>query len=622
MLADPDTGVVFEGGGDVDSKNGELVQVLPRDWQKRRLIPAAYVAACSLLVRRTAVEAAGVMRDLFISGDDVEWCCRVRRVTGLGFAAVPASVAFHPQPDKMRTWGRYYAARNALIVMDAAGVTSRRAKFRRAMREVGRATCQVLVGRDDLASLHLKGLRDSGRPGPAAQDVVKFEAWRPIGELPSALREAVAAVRGRVMVQRGVVSDVEGLVKTLNLVCVAPDIEAPCAKPLGRIESAGRIASRLVRRSKYGVAVVSARGRADDWLAARLLISVDERAGGFAVRKIGRAQRAVQLLRAAARGFTLAAHAALAGQRTVDVPDGQAAEHSGVPRRPTLSIVVLSFNRWPALKRTLTRLARDPATHGAELIVVDNGSTDGTPGKVAAEFPSARVIALKTNVGIGAFNEGVLASAGEAVLILDDDAWPDEGVVEQALDLLARRPDVGAVSLKPVHPESRASEWAFADGVAPTDRWPVMGCGNLVRRTAWDRVGGYEPAFFLYRNDVDLALKLLGSGHRVYFDPAWVVWHETSAGAGGRKSARWFELASRNWVWLCRRHGAGWTRWKAMLAGWLWAHRQAGLSIGNHMAVARGVGSGLVGTRAPLPRGTRRGSMQAFLQVRMNRSAS
>src|SRR5690606_34605702 len=89
---------------------------------------------------------------------------------------------------------------------------------------------------------------------------------------------------------------------------------------------------------------------------------------------------------------------------------------------------------------------------------------------------------------------------------------------------------------------------------APRDDWPVMGCGNLVRRSAWQAVGGYEESFFLYRNDVDLALKLLaagGKGGGVWFDPTWVVWHDSPAAAPNRrKSLRWFELATRNWIWL------------------------------------------------------------------------
>jgi GT2 family glycosyltransferase len=104
----------------------------------------------------------------------------------------------------------------------------------------------------------------------------------------------------------------------------------------------------------------------------------------------------------------------------------------------------------------------------------------------------------------------------------------------------------------------------------------MMGCGNLVRTSAWRQVGGYEGAFFLYRNDTDLALKLLAAGHDVYFDPTWIVWHDSPAAA--HKSERWLYYATRNWGWLARRHGRGFTKYLGTLAGFAWASRQAGLS--------------------------------------------
>jgi GT2 family glycosyltransferase len=616
MLADPVTKEVFEGGGDVDPRTGELVQELPADWASRALIPVGYLAACSLLVRRTVVEAVGPFADLFISGDDVEWCCRVRRMTGLGFAAVPASVAYHPRPDKMRTWGRYYAARNATTVMGAAGVTGRLALTRRALREVGRAVCQVMVGRDDLAVLHLRGLRDSGMKGPAPAGVVAFEPWRPMSELEGAVGEAVRSERGRVLLRRDVLRDASALLKSLNALCIAPDLE-PARRVEGRLAAAGRMVSSLIRGPRHGVAVVSARGRPGDWMAGRVIISVDEGAGGvgvgggFCVRRVGRLDRAIRVVRVTAEGLWRAARLKVEAPRDAEVAV------PGPGRRPALSIVVLSYNRWAALERTLRRLGDDPVARDADVIVVDNASTDGTPRKLTAAFSRVRVIALRQNVGVGAFNEGVKAATGEAVLLLDDDSWPADGVIERALDVLAHRPDVAAVSLLPVHPETKASEWPFAAGDRVSERWPVMGCGNLVRKTAWDRVGGYEGSFFLYRNDVDLALKLLGAGHRVVFDPSLVVWHDTPAGAGGRKSRRWFHLATRNWVWLCRRHGRGWKKWKGIAAGWAWAHRLAGMSFPSHAAVLRGAWTGLVGRRAGLPRATRAGGLGDLLRVRI-----
>jgi len=85
----------------------------------------------------------------------------------------------------------------------------------------------------------------------------------------------------------------------------------------------------------------------------------------------------------------------------------------------------------------------------------------------------------------------------------------------------------------------------------------------------------------------------------VHFDPAWRCEHDSPAAA--RKSARWCELATRNWIWLARRHGRGPSRVLGAVAGWAWAHRLAGWSPGRQWAVLRGAMAGIVRAPAPLP---------------------
>jgi GT2 family glycosyltransferase len=119
-----------------------------------------------------------------------------------------------------------------------------------------------------------------------------------------------------------------------------------------------------------------------------------------------------------------------------------------------------------------------------------------------------------------------------------------------------------------------------------------MGCANLVRRDVWTEVGGYDPDYFLYRNDVELAMTLLDEGWKVHFNPEWVVWHDSPAAA--RKSLRWFELATRNWIWTIRRHGRGLSSISAIALGWLWAHKLAGLHPASHWRILRGVKNGFL----------------------------
>ena len=145
-----------------------------------------------------------------------------------------------------------------------------------------------------------------------------------------------------------------------------------------------------------------------------------------------------------------------------------------------------------------------------------------------------------------------------------------------------------------------------------------MGWGNLVRRRDWLAVGGYEAGFFLYRNDTDLAMKLLAAGRGVRFDPSLTVWHDSPAAA--TKSTRWFRTATRNWIWLCKRHGgAGWLRHALM--GWAWAHKTAGLSLSAQIAALRGGWNGMFGRAPTLPENVRPDGSALDRLIRLQLSA-
>lgn len=262
-----------------------------------------------------------------------------------------------------------------------------------------------------------------------------------------------------------------------------------------------------------------------------------------------------------------------------------------------LSVIILSFNRCAALQRTLTELRGQGLFDRGEVIVVDNASGDGSAAMVRREFPGATLLALSQNVGIAGFNRGVETARGDLLLILDDDAWPEPEALTGALEMLRTRPATGGIALLPVHPATRTPEWRHK-GV-PQSRWPAMGCGNLIRTEVWRSVGGYEESFFLYRNDTDLALKLLAAGFDVWFDPAWVVWHDSPAAKA--KSERWFTLATRNWVWLARRHGRRFSGRIGLLAGVAWAVRLAGLSLRKQWCVLKGATAGTLKSPPRVP---------------------
>jgi GT2 family glycosyltransferase len=288
--------------------------------------------------------------------------------------------------------------------------------------------------------------------------------------------------------------------------------------------------------------------------------------------------------------------------------------HSGVQ----LSVLVLVYNRKDALRRTLMEL-REQGIPGAlasspdistELIVADNGSTDGSGFVVQQEFARARLVTLPANIGVDAFNHAAREARGEFLLILDDDCWPEPGVLHAALAAMRDDQTIAGVALVPTHPATRRSEWPFAR--ARTDHFPAFGAANLVRASVWRELGGYEPAFFLYRNDADLALSMLDAGHKVLMNPAWIAWHDSPAAA--LKSERWLHLATRNWTWMCRRHAFCFpSALAASLLGALWGLRLAGLDVDRLDRAAKGFIEGWMRPPPPPPPAKSRGTALGLL---------
>lgn len=611
-LHDPHTRQLFELGGEINPRTGEYDQPLPASTPAgpRRV---QYVAACSMLIRAHALattrRALGLMPDIFLNGDDIALCLRVHRATGLHIAAVPESRAFHPTPDRPRTIARYYAARNALHVLTLAGAP-RRARLARALRETARALGQALIGRTDLAELHLQGLRDALAESTNQRPTATLAT--PDTDLAATLARHVTP-RSRIalrddadLANHPAVADLLGTHSVSHL----PPATNDRPRLLGLL------------RPPFDLALTTGRGRLADARLARTIIS--DAAPGFVTRKPASLLTTARL---ALRGTLLATRWALHTPTTQTPTKAQCA--SDAPDAPlhtpdanntpspttTISTIILTYNRPQALEATLRALL---IREHHQLLVIDNGSTP-RPDPIAfrTKFPGAELVPLTHNRGVDAFNHGVKRATGELVLILDDDAIPEPGAVEAAAQLLAARPDLAAVTLHPRHPQTKLSEWPFGEHLTDLtareprlagieNRWPVMGCANLVRKSAWLAVGGYDPGFFLYRNDADLAMKLLAQagagGGGVAFRPDLVVWHDSPATLpGAPKSRRWLELASRNWVWLCRRHGRGLTPILMIAAYALTTLRHAGLNPRHHAALARGLTQGLLKSPPGLP---------------------
>jgi len=217
-----------------------------------------------------------------------------------------------------------------------------------------------------------------------------------------------------------------------------------------------------------------------------------------------------------------------------------------------ISVVIVSWNGMRQLPECLAALLPQLPLE-AEVILVDNGSTDGTPAWARANHPQLRMIALPENLGFaGGVNAGLRVARGELLLLLNDDAFVEPGFVAALLEVMTRRPDVGAASgvlLFAHRPEIVASagirvrrDWLALDLWAgqraaelPAGPQPIMGASGgaaLYRRALLDDIGLMEPNFFNYLEDVDLAWRALLRGWRCVVAPQARARHVYSATAG------------------------------------------------------------------------------------------
>ncbi|MFO7768648.1 MAG: glycosyltransferase family 2 protein [bacterium] len=258
-----------------------------------------------------------------------------------------------------------------------------------------------------------------------------------------------------------------------------------------------------------------------------------------------------------------------------------------------LAVLIPTWNGWEDTRVCLETLrAADPAP--GRVLVVDNGSEDGTPERIAASFPDVDVLALEENLGFSrAVNRGLAELLGEggveAVLLLNNDTEVDPGAPARLLGTL--RGDPGAAGVCPLIPYVEPPEevW-YAGGEVALWRGYVghrgirrdtgeveggvretgylTGAAALLRREALEGVGLLSEDFPFYAEDADWSLRARRMGWRLLIDTGAVVRHRVSASVGGPFSRRKLRAKLQAVMLLFRRHARPW-HWITLLPGGL-----------------------------------------------------
>ncbi len=225
---------------------------------------------------------------------------------------------------------------------------------------------------------------------------------------------------------------------------------------------------------------------------------------------------------------------------------------------PNASILIVCFNNLPLTRACLERLIEVTPTDLYELVLVDNGSTDGTSAylsRLADTLPADRfqLLTLPENLGfVGGNNAASRLARGRHLVFLNNDTLPGEGWLEGLLETMEQGPSVGAVGAKLIYPDGRLQEAGsrlFRDGTgynygkggdAADPRYNYTrevdycsGACLMVRRELFEELGGFDTRFApAYCEDSDLCFSLRARGFRVLYQPRSHVVHVEGATAG------------------------------------------------------------------------------------------
>jgi GT2 family glycosyltransferase len=254
----------------------------------------------------------------------------------------------------------------------------------------------------------------------------------------------------------------------------------------------------------------------------------------------------------------------------VNPASGSDTNRGGQPDTGAVALVVVTYNSAAVLGPLLDSIESSTLDSLAEITVVDNASTDTTVDLVRHRLPSALVSTNGTNLGFAkAVNQGVAATSAGLILLANPDVQWSDGTISKLIRFLTDHPKASAVCPRLVFPDgatqssirrfpthlniwlSRQSPLRFLrhlmpsrysytvnDPKSPERVEAVAAAFMLVRRDAFDAVGGMDEGYFLYVEDTDLCKRWHDRGYEVWVDPTVTVTHDWQGGSGNRQLLR------------------------------------------------------------------------------------
>jgi hypothetical protein len=260
---------------------------------------------------------------------------------------------------------------------------------------------------------------------------------------------------------------------------------------------------------------------------------------------------------------------------------------------PECSIIIVNHNTCGLLRACLASLAADTDAPSLEVLVVDNGSGDGSVPMVEMEFPQVRLLRNRENEGFARPNNVAMQQArGEWFFLLNSDAEVRPGALRALIEAMRQDPGAAAAGPRLVYPDGRLqpsakgfpSLWThfcdmfLLDRLAPRSRLfaageaggfdydrpgtadHLMAAAFLIRRSSAEQIGLLDERFRIYYNDMDWCYRAVRAGWRILYVPRAVVAHHLGQTVNAmNRDFAYFEELHNNTLLFHRKHHGAWT---------------------------------------------------------------
>lgn len=280
---------------------------------------------------------------------------------------------------------------------------------------------------------------------------------------------------------------------------------------------------------------------------------------------------------------------------------------------PLVSVIIVSYKVRYYIEQCLNSVLRSVAD--AQILVVDNNSDDGSVEYLRERFPQAEIIANDFNAGFGKANNMALAKArGKYALFLNPDTVVGERTIPGCIEYMETHPETGAVGVRMQYGNGRFAQESRRSLPTPSvSFWHMTGLGKLfpkskvfaryhrtyldkdsecpidvvsgaymfVRKEALDKVGGFDEAFFMYGEDIDLSYRILQAGYQNRYLPLPIVHYKGESTT--KTSYRYAQVFYDAMLIFFNKHFQRYSRLFALLVRIVVGCKKVGTYIGQNL---------------------------------------